>query len=98
MVVYVCICTYHSRFIPEGVAEHLKYSSETPTLYDNYLVMRKMARRDRWQAHRRLFVVYLRGNCAINPLVAFYDIHGRKGEVLLFSYIPDTTQDIIRVN
>jgi hypothetical protein len=30
---------------------------------------------------------------AINPLVAFYDIHGRKREVLLFYYVPDTTRD-----
>jgi hypothetical protein len=30
---------------------------------------------------------------AINPLVAFYDIHGRKGEVLFFYFVPDTTRD-----
>jgi hypothetical protein len=30
---------------------------------------------------------------AINPLVAFYDIHGGKREVLLFYFIPDTTRD-----
>jgi hypothetical protein len=29
---------------------------------------------------------------AINPLVAFYDIHGGKREVLLFYFFPDTTQ------
>jgi hypothetical protein len=32
---------------------------------------------------------------AVNFLVAFYDIHGRKGEVLLFCYVPDTTRDMI---
>jgi hypothetical protein len=31
---------------------------------------------------------------AINPLVAFYDIHGRKREVLLFYFVPDTTRAI----
>jgi hypothetical protein len=31
---------------------------------------------------------------AINPLVAFYDIHGRKREVLFFYFVPDTTRDI----
>jgi hypothetical protein len=31
---------------------------------------------------------------AINPFVAFYDIHGGKGEVLLFYFVPDTTRDI----
>jgi hypothetical protein len=32
--------------------------------------------------------------CAINPLVAFYDIHGRNGEMLIFCTVPDTTRDI----
>jgi hypothetical protein len=31
------------------------------------------------------------GVSAINPLVAFYDIHERKGEVLFFCSVPDTT-------
>jgi hypothetical protein len=31
---------------------------------------------------------------AINPLVAFYDIHGGKREVLLFYFVPDTTRVI----
>jgi hypothetical protein len=29
---------------------------------------------------------------AINPLVAFYDIHGGKIEVLFFYFVPDTTR------
>jgi hypothetical protein len=33
------------------------------------------------------------GVSAINPLVAFYDIHGRKREVLFFYFVPDTTFD-----
>jgi hypothetical protein len=32
------------------------------------------------------------GVSAINPLVAFYDIHGGKREVLFFYFVPDTTQ------
>jgi hypothetical protein len=32
---------------------------------------------------------------AIKPLVAFYDIHGGKREVLFFYFVPDTTRDII---
>jgi hypothetical protein len=28
----------------------------------------------------------------INPLVAFYDIHGRKREVLFFYFVPDSTR------
>jgi hypothetical protein len=33
------------------------------------------------------------GLSAINPLVAFYDIHGGKREVLFFYFVPDTTRD-----
>jgi hypothetical protein len=29
---------------------------------------------------------------AINPLVAFYDIHKEKREVLFFYFVPDTTR------
>jgi hypothetical protein len=29
----------------------------------------------------------------INPLVAFYDIHGGKRQVLFFYFVPDTTRD-----
>jgi hypothetical protein len=30
---------------------------------------------------------------AINPLVAFYGIHGGKREVLFFYFVPDVTRD-----
>jgi hypothetical protein len=33
------------------------------------------------------------GVIAINPLVAFYDIHGGKREVLFFYFVQDTTRD-----
>jgi hypothetical protein len=33
------------------------------------------------------------GVSAINPLVAFYNIHGGKREVLFFYFVPDTTRD-----
>jgi hypothetical protein len=33
------------------------------------------------------------GVSAINPLVAFYDIHGGKREVLFFYFVPDNTRD-----
>jgi hypothetical protein len=35
------------------------------------------------------------GVSAINPLVASYDIHGGKREVLFFYYVPETTRDYI---
>jgi hypothetical protein len=33
------------------------------------------------------------GVSAINPLVAFSDIHGRKREMLFFYFVPETTRD-----
>jgi hypothetical protein len=35
------------------------------------------------------------GVSAINPLVAFFDIHGGKREVLFFYLVPDTTRDYL---
>jgi hypothetical protein len=29
----------------------------------------------------------------VNPLAAFYDIHGRKRELLFFYFVPETTRD-----
>jgi hypothetical protein len=36
---------------------------------------------------------YISSVSAINPLVAFYDIHGGKRAVLLFYFVPETTRD-----
>jgi hypothetical protein len=36
------------------------------------------------------------GVSAINSLVAFYDIHEVKREVIFFHFIPDTTRDFDR--
>jgi hypothetical protein len=40
-----------------------------------------------------MLLYYISGISAINPLVAFYDIHGGKREVLFFYFVPDTTRD-----
>jgi hypothetical protein len=46
------------------------------------------------EAYRRVMAVYLRRLALpINPLVAFYAIHGRKREVLFFYFVTDTTRD-----
>jgi hypothetical protein len=37
------------------------------------------------------------GESAINSLVAFYDIHGGKREVLFFYFVPDTTPKQITI-
>jgi hypothetical protein len=34
------------------------------------------------------------GVSAINPLVAFYDIHGGKRKMLFFYFVLDTTRDL----
>jgi hypothetical protein len=36
------------------------------------------------------------GVSTVNPLVAFYDIHGGKREVLFFYFVPDTTRDFTK--
>jgi hypothetical protein len=36
---------------------------------------------------------YISGVSAINTLVAFYDIHEGKRELLFYYFVPDTTQD-----
>jgi hypothetical protein len=40
-----------------------------------------------------VLLLSISGVGAINPLVAFYDIHGGKIAVLVFYYVPDTTRD-----
>jgi hypothetical protein len=41
-----------------------------------------------------LIAVLLQSSSGVNPLVAFYDIHGGKREVLFFHFVPDTTRDL----
>jgi N-acyl-D-aspartate/D-glutamate deacylase len=75
--------------MPEGVNQrHLRYSSEIPTFYQNYLAMRNTAGVTGGKS-----IAIISGRDAVNPLVAFYDIHARKGEVVLFYLVADTTRD-----
>jgi hypothetical protein len=37
------------------------------------------------------------GVSVINPIVAFYDIHGGKREVLFFYFVPDTTRELFLI-
>jgi hypothetical protein len=67
------IHAYHSRFIPEGVAEATQIFFETPTFYRNYLAIRNTAD----VAGGEPIAVWsqsISGVSAINTLVAFYDI------------------------
>jgi hypothetical protein len=89
------IHTYHSRFIPKGVAEVFQiFFRDTHVL--PMLAMRNTAD----VTGGKPIAVSLQsisGVSAINPLVAFYDIHGGKREVLFFYFVPDTTRDSVKV-
>jgi hypothetical protein len=62
-----------------------------PTVYQNDVAMRKADVTDGKSI--AVWSQSISGVSAINPLVAFFDIHGRKREVLFFYFVPDTTQD-----
>jgi hypothetical protein len=75
---------------PRKGSRGLRYFSETPTFYQNDLALRTTG------VTGVSFAVWLQsisGGDAVNPLVAFYAIHGRKREVLFFRSVPDTTRD-----
>jgi hypothetical protein len=65
-------------------------SCETPKFYQNYLSMRNTADVTGGESIA-VRSQSISGVSAVNPLVAFYDIHGRKREVLFFYFVPDTT-------
>jgi hypothetical protein len=58
--------------------------------YQNLLTMRNTADVTGGKPITAL-LQYISGVSAINPLVAFYDIHGEKREVLFFYFVPYTT-------
>jgi hypothetical protein len=64
---------------------HLRYSSETPTFYQNLLAMRDTADVTGGKPIAVL-LQSISGVGAINPLVAFYGIHGTKREELILLF------------
>jgi hypothetical protein len=89
------INTYiHTTHAPslKGQQGHLRYSSETPTFYQNYLAMRNTPDLTGGKSiavwSQSISVV-----SAVNSLAAFYDIHGRKRKVLFFYFVANTTRD-----
>jgi hypothetical protein len=84
------IQTYHSRFIPKGVAE----VSQT-FLRDIHVLPKLVSYEDTVDVTTgkpiAVLLQSISGVNAINPLVAFYDIHG---EVPLFYFVPDNRRDI----
>jgi hypothetical protein len=86
------IHTYHSHFIPEGVAEvsqiFLKYTHVLPKLVNHEETADVTGGKP-----IAILLQSISGVSAINPLVAFFDIHGGKRELLFFYFGPDTTRD-----
>jgi hypothetical protein len=74
--------TYHSRFIRIS-RENPRNYSVTSKFYQNYLLTRNTANvtGGKYIAVRSHSIS---GASAVNPLLAFYDIYQRKGEVLFF--------------
>jgi hypothetical protein len=77
-IVHTYIQTTHA-LSSKGYQRYIRYSSETPTLHQNYLAMINTVD---VTGSKPIAVRSQSGVNAINPLVAFYDIHGRKREVL----------------
>jgi hypothetical protein len=84
---------YNSRFTPEGVAEVSQIF-----LRDTHVLPKLVSYEDTADVtgSKPIPVLlqprYLRCKCYYF-LVAFYDIHGRKREMLIFYFVPDTTRN-----
>jgi hypothetical protein len=83
---------FHTCFILERIAEGSQILRRDAHVLPKLLSCEEYCRRDKWEAHRRLIAAISEVN-AVNLLVAFYDIHGRKRQVLFFYFVPDTTRD-----
>jgi hypothetical protein len=96
-ILHTYIGTYHSRFIPEGIAEVSQIF-----LRDTHVLPKLISSRNTADVTGgkpiAVLLQSISGVSAINPLVAFYDIHGGKREVLFFYFVPDTTRDIPNLN
>jgi hypothetical protein len=93
MPVYYNIHTHHSRFIPEGVAK-----TSQILLRDTHILPELLATKNTVEVTGgKPVAIQLQSISGVltpvNHLVAFYDIRGRKGEVLFFCSISDTTRD-----
>jgi hypothetical protein len=90
------IHTYiHSRFIPEGVAEVSQIFLRDTHILPKFVICLPHRNTADVTGGKPIANVLqsISGVSAINPLVALYDIHGGKREVLFFYFVPDTTRD-----
>jgi hypothetical protein len=85
------IHTYHSRLISKGVAEASRIVLRD-TFYQNYFAMRT-TKDVTGGKPVAVLLQCISGVTAINPSVAFYDIHGGKRDVLFFYFVPDATRE-----
>jgi hypothetical protein len=89
--------TYHSRFIPGGVAEASQTILRNVDVLSKLLLLLLLPMSNTADVTGgkpiAVWSQSISGVNAINPLVAFYDIHGRKREVLFIYFVPDTTRD-----
>jgi hypothetical protein len=85
--------TYHHALSPKEVAE------ASQIFLQDTLVLPKLVMRNTADVIGGMpvavFLQSISGVSAINPVVAFYDIHGGKREVLFFYFVPDTTRDFL---
>jgi hypothetical protein len=90
---FTCVYTYHSRFIPERLAEVSQIFLRDSHVLPKLVSYEEHCRLDRWCRPIAVLLQAISGVSAINPLVAFYDIQGGKIEVLFFYFVLDTTRD-----
>jgi hypothetical protein len=88
----VAITCIHFTHASSKGQRHLRHFSETPTFYQNYLAMRNTTDVTGGKSIT-IWSQVISGVSAVNPLVAFNDIHGRKREVIFFYFVPDPTRD-----
>jgi hypothetical protein len=91
------IHTYHSRFIPKGAAEAsqiLHRDAHVLPQSPSYEVTAEVTGGKSIAVQSQS----ISGLSATNPLVAFYDIYGRKREVLFFYFVnrtPHETSELV---
>jgi hypothetical protein len=77
--------------IPKGVAEASKIFLRYAYFYQNDVATRST--KDVTGGSIAAWLQSISGGSAVNLLVTFYDVHGKKGEVLFFCSVPETTRE-----
>jgi hypothetical protein len=80
---------------PKEQQRHLRYSSGMLTFYQNYLLTRNTLNVTGGKPNG-VWSQSISGVNGINPLVAFYGIHGRQRQVLFFYFVPAITRNMTR--